>query len=116
MSAVYRRVHLFDVELPDGEYLESETIAPGDEIVSAKAGSATLGLSVCYDVRCPELYRLLALRGAQVLAVPAAFTLQSGKDHWELLLRARAVENQAFVVAPAQWGSRPTAGGPTEGP
>jgi len=106
MSAVYRRVHLFDVELPDGEYLESETIAPGDEIVTAKAGSATLGLSVCYDVRCPELYRLLALRGAQVLAVPAAFTLQSGKDHWELLLRARAVENQAFVVAPAQWGQQ----------
>lgn len=106
MSAVYRKVHLFDVELPDGEYLESETIAPGDEIVTAKAGSATLGLSVCYDVRFPELYRLLALRGAQVLAVPAAFTLQSGKDHWELLLRARAVENQAFVVAPAQWGQQ----------
>ncbi|HEX2182184.1 MAG TPA: nitrilase-related carbon-nitrogen hydrolase, partial [Rubrobacteraceae bacterium] len=68
--------------------------------------AATLGLSVCYDVRFPELYRLLALRGAEVLAVPAAFTLQTGKDHWELLLRARAVENQAFVVAPAQWGRK----------
>jgi predicted amidohydrolase len=65
-----------------------------------------LGLSVCYDVRFPELYRLLALRGAEILAVPAAFTLQTGKDHWEILLRARAVENQAFVVAPAQWGRK----------
>ena len=90
----------------DREYLESETIAPGTEIVTAKAGVATLGLSVCYDVRFPELYRLLALRGAEILVVPAAFTLQTGKDHWELLLRARAVENQAFVVAPAQWGQK----------
>jgi predicted amidohydrolase len=78
----------------------------GREIVTAKAGAATVGLSVCYDVRFPELYRLLALRGAEVLAVPAAFTLQTGKDHWELLLRARAVENQAYVVAPAQWGRK----------
>jgi len=106
MSAVYRKVHLFDVKAPDREYLESGTIEPGAEIVTAKAGTATLGLSVCYDVRFPELYRLLALRGAEVLMVPAAFTLQTGKDHWELLLRARAVENQAFVVAPAQWGQK----------
>ena len=106
MSAVYRKIHLFDVKAPDREYLESETIAPGAEIVTAKAGAATLGLSVCYDLRFPELYRLLALRGAEVLVVPAAFTLQTGKDHWELLLRARAVENQAFVVAPAQWGQK----------
>ena len=106
MSAVYRKIHLFDVKAPDGEYLESETIAPGTEVVTAKADAATLGLSVCYDVRFPELYRLLALRGAEVLMVPSAFTLQTGKDHWELLLRARAVENQAFVVAPAQWGQR----------
>jgi deaminated glutathione amidase len=106
MAAVYRKIHLFDVKAPDREYLESGTIAPGEEIVTAKAGAATLGLSVCYDVRFPELYRLLALRGAEVLAVPAAFTLQTGKDHWELLLRARAVENQAFVVAPAQWGRK----------
>ena len=106
MSAVYRKIHLFDVKAPDPEYLESRTIAAGTQIVTAKAGVATIGLSVCYDVRFPELYRLLALRGAEVLAVPAAFTLQTGKDHWELLLRARAVENQAYVVAPAQWGKK----------
>jgi predicted amidohydrolase len=106
MSAVYRKIHLFDVKAPDREYLESRTIAAGREIVIAKAGAATVGLSVCYDVRFPELYRLLALRGAEVLAVPAAFTLQTGKDHWEILLRARAVENQAYVIAPAQWGRK----------
>jgi predicted amidohydrolase len=106
LAAVYRKIHLFDVKAPDREYLESATIAPGEEIVTAKAGATTLGLSVCYDVRFPELYRLLALRGAEVLAVPAAFTLQTGKDHWELLLRARAVENQAYVIAPAQWGRK----------
>ena len=106
MTAVYRKIHLFDVKVSDREYLESANIAPGSEIVTAKAGAATLGLSVCYDVRFPELYRLLALRGAEILAVPAAFTLQTGKDHWELLLRTRAVENQAFVVAPAQWGQK----------
>jgi deaminated glutathione amidase len=106
MTAVYRKIHLFDVKAPDREYLESRTIAAGTEIVTAKAGAATVGLSVCYDLRFPELYRLLALRGAEVLAVPAAFTLQTGKDHWELLLRARAVENQVYVVAPAQWGRK----------
>lgn len=106
ISAVYRKIHLFDVRATDREYLESRTISPGTEIVTAKGGGATVGLSVCYDVRFPELYRSLALRGAQVLMVPAAFTLQTGKDHWELLLRARAVENQAFVVAPAQWGRK----------
>jgi predicted amidohydrolase len=106
LTAVYRKIHLFDVKVSDRDYLESANIAPGDEIVTAKAGAATLGLSVCYDVRFPELYRLLALRGAEILAVPAAFTLQTGKDHWEILLRARAVENQAFVVAPAQWGRK----------
>jgi predicted amidohydrolase len=106
MTALYRKIHLFDVKVSAREYLESANIAPGNEIVTAKAGAATLGLSVCYDVRFPELYRLLALRGAEILAVPAAFTLQTGKDHWELLLRTRAVENQAFVVAPAQWGQK----------
>lgn len=107
MVAVYRKIHLFDVKVSeDKEYLESATIAPGDEVVTAKAGTATLGLTVCYDVRFPELYRLLALAGAEVLAVPAAFTLQTGKDHWEVLLRARAIENQAFVLAPAQWGRK----------
>ena len=106
LTAVYRKIHLFDVKVSDKEYLESANIAPGSELVTAKAGVATLGLSVCYDVRFPELYRLFALRGAEVLAAPAAFTLQTGKDHCELLLRARAVENQAFVVAPAQWGRK----------
>src|SRR5215203_2429818 len=106
MSAVYRKIHLFDVKVPDRDYLESQTIAAGTEIVTAKAGAATIGLTVCYDVRFPELYRLLALRGAGILSVPSAFTLQTGKDHWELLLRARAVENQAYVVAPAQWGKK----------
>lgn len=106
LVAVYRKIHLFDVKAPDRAYFESRTIAPGREIVTAKADSATLGLSVCYDVRFPELYRLLALRGAEILAVPAAFTLQTGKDHWELLLRARAIENQSFVLAPAQWGQK----------
>lgn len=106
LSAVYRKIHLFDVKAPDREYLESAAIEPGSEVVVAKAGSSVVGLSVCYDVRFPELYRLLALRGAEILAVPAAFTLQTGKDHWELLLRARAVENQSFVIAPAQWGRK----------
>jgi deaminated glutathione amidase len=106
LVTMYRKIHLFDVKAPDQEYVESRTIAPGREIVTAKAGAVTLGLSICYDLRFPELYRLLALRGAEVLAVPAAFTLQTGKDHWELLLRARAVENQAYVIAPAQWGQK----------
>ncbi|HSL01388.1 MAG TPA: carbon-nitrogen hydrolase family protein [Rubrobacteraceae bacterium] len=106
MVALYRKIHLFDVKVSDREYLESASIAPGREVVTAKAGATTIGLSVCYDVRFPELYRLLALDGAEVLAVPAAFTLQTGKDHWEVLLRARAIENQAFVLAPAQWGQK----------
>jgi predicted amidohydrolase len=106
LVAVYRKIHLFDVKAPDRQYLESNLITPGREIVTAKAGPTTLGLSVCYDLRFPELYRLLTLRGAEILAVPAAFTLATGKDHWELLLRARAIENQAFVVAPAQWGQK----------
>lgn len=106
MSAVYRKIHLFDVKAPDREYLESKHIEAGSEAVVAKAGAATVGLSVCYDVRFPELYRMLALRGAEIFTVPAAFTLQTGKDHWEILLRARAVENQCFVVAPAQWGQK----------
>ncbi len=106
MVASYRKIHLFDVKAPDREYVESRTIAPGREGITAKAGVATLGLSVCYDLRFPELYRLLALGGTKILAVPSAFTLQTGKDHWELLLRARAVENQAYVLAPAQWGQK----------
>jgi predicted amidohydrolase len=102
---VYRKIHLFDVEVGDGaRYRESEAVAPGTEPVVADTEVGKLGLSVCYDVRFPELYRRLTQEGATILAVPAAFTLMTGKDHWEILLRARAIENQAYVIAPAQWG------------
>jgi predicted amidohydrolase len=105
--AVYRKIHLFDVEAGGVEYRESEHEAPGDEIVTAPAGEVTVGMSVCYDLRFPELYRILALRGAQVVAIPSAFTLATGRDHWEVLLRARAIENQVFVLAPNQVGETP---------
>jgi len=99
-DAVYRKIHLFDVDLPDGtKILESETIAPGSETVTAEAPFGTLGLSVCYDLRFPELYRRLVDAGAIALAIPAAFTLTTGKDHWHVLLRARAIEQQCYVLA-----------------
>jgi predicted amidohydrolase len=108
LKAVYRKVHLFDVQVGDVEYRESDSDEPGDEIVTTEAqDGTTIGLSVCYDVRFPELYRILALGGATVLSVPANFTRTTGAAHWELLLRARAVENQAFVLAPAQSGEYP---------
>jgi predicted amidohydrolase len=108
LRAVYRKVHLFDVQVGDVEYRESDSDEPGDELVVSEADDGTrIGLSVCYDVRFPELYRILALNGALVLTVPANFTRATGEAHWELLLRARAVENQAFVVAPAQAGEYP---------
>jgi predicted amidohydrolase len=103
--AVYRKIHLFDVDIPDGaRYRESESIAPGTETVVARTPLGTVGLSVCYDLRFPELYRALSKQGAEILCVPAAFTLHTGKDHWEVLLRARAIENQCYVIAPAQFG------------
>jgi predicted amidohydrolase len=103
--AVYRKVHLFDVAIPDGaEYRESATVAPGAQPVVASTPWGGLGLSVCYDLRFPELYRALAGAGARMLAVPAAFTLHTGRDHWHVLLRARAVENLCFVLAAAQFG------------
>lgn len=103
--AHYRKIHLFDIDLPGMEHLkESRAVAPGSDVVVADAGFARLGLSICYDVRFPELYRRLSLEGAQVLAVPSAFTQRTGRAHWELLLRARAVENLAYVFAPAQVG------------
>jgi deaminated glutathione amidase len=103
--AVYRKVHMFDVEVGGTRYEESAIEAPGDEIVVTETdGAVPLGMSVCYDLRFPELYRVLAVRGARVLLVPSAFTLATTRDHWELLLRARAIENQAFVVAPNQVG------------
>jgi predicted amidohydrolase len=106
VAAAYRKIHLYDVELPDQPPIrESDSIAAGEEIVTASTGGARLGLSICYDVRFPELYRALMAQGAQVLCVPAQFQHTTGRDHWHTLLRARAIENQAFVVAPAQWGS-----------
>jgi deaminated glutathione amidase len=107
IEAVYRKIHLFDVDLVasgGAVYRESARVAPGDQVVVAKTPEAVIGLSVCYDLRFPELYRALAARGAQLLMVPSAFTRETGKDHWEVLLRARAIENQAFVLAPAQCG------------
>ena len=104
MRAVYRKIHMFDVNVAGVEYRESATEEPGEEIVVSEAGGVPLGLSVCFDLRFPELYRILAVRGARVIAVPAAFTRPTGEAHWELLLRARAVENQAFVVAADQVG------------
>ena len=107
-KAVYRKVHMFDVQVGGRTYRESEHEAPGEEIVlSETAAGAALGLTVCYDLRFPELYRILAVKGARILLVPAAFTKVTGQAHWELLLRARAVENQAFVVAADQIGVSP---------
>lgn len=106
--AQYRKIHLFDVDLANGEkHYESERIVPGDQVVTAEVDGITFGLTVCYDLRFPELYRSLALRGAQILMVPAGFTLHTGRDHWEVLLRARAIENLCYVIAPAQVGQYP---------
>jgi|UniRef100_A0A7C5AKE0 predicted amidohydrolase len=106
--AVYRKIHLFDVNLPGGPvFKESDFVRPGTEVVAvALPGTPfTAGLAICYDLRFPELFRALVSRGANLLFVPAAFTFATGRDHWEVLLRARAIENQAYVVAPAQWGT-----------
>ena len=102
--ATYRKIHLFDVEVGGVIYRESEAEEPGGEAVLAEAEDWKLGLSVCYDVRFPELYRILALEGAHIVTVPAHFTTPTGKDHWQVLLRARAIENQLYVVAAAQVG------------
>ncbi len=104
--ARYDKLHVYDVDLPTGEsHRESETIRPGDRAVVAKTPWGGLGLTICYDVRFAHLYRALALAGADMIAVPAAFTVPTGEAHWELMLRARAVEAGAFVLAPAQGGS-----------
>ena len=105
VRAVYRKIHLFDVDLADGSvYRESGHIAPGTEVVTGEAAGLVQGLTVCYDLRFPELYQRLERAGARLLWVPAAFTLHTGKDHWEVLLRARAIENGGYVAAPAQFG------------
>ncbi|HVY78458.1 MAG TPA: carbon-nitrogen hydrolase family protein [Solirubrobacterales bacterium] len=105
--AVYRKIHMFDVDVGGVSYRESEHEEPGGEIVTATAAGLEIGLSVCYDLRFPELFRILALRGARLFTLPSAFTLATGRDHWEVLLRARAIENQAFVLAPNQVGEAP---------
>jgi predicted amidohydrolase len=105
--AVYRKVHMFDVDAGGVSYRESEHEQPGSELVTAPVGDLIAGLSVCYDLRFPELFRILALRGARILTVPSAFTTATGRDHWEVLLRARAIENQAFLLAPNQVGEAP---------
>ena len=107
VEAAYRKIHMFDVDVGGVAYRESEHEEPGTEVVVAHAADVPIGLTVCYDLRFPELYRILAVRGARVITVPAAFTLHTGKDHWEPLLRARAIENQAFVLAPNQIGEAP---------
>jgi deaminated glutathione amidase len=105
--AVYRKIHMFDVDAGGVSYRESEHERPGAEPVTAPLGELVLGMTVCYDLRFPELFRILALRGARIVAVPSAFTLATGRDHWEVLLRARAIEDQVFVVAPNQSGEAP---------
>jgi predicted amidohydrolase len=113
LVARYRKIHLFDVDLPgQSPFRESSTFTPGDQLVTHDTDVGRIGLSICYDLRFPELYRGLMVMGAEVLFVPAQFQYETGKDHWEVLLRARAIENQCFVVAPGQWG---TFGDPAKG-
>jgi predicted amidohydrolase len=105
--ATYRKIHMFDVDAGGVSYRESEFEQPGTEAVATAVGDLPVGMTVCYDLRFPELFRILALRGTRLIAVPSAFTLATGRDHWEVLLRARAIENQLFVIAPNQWGEAP---------
>lgn len=105
LAAVYRKIHLYDVEIPGRvSYQESRGVAPGAETVVSEIAGVPTGLSICYDLRFPELYRRLAIDGAQLIVVPAAFMLHTGRDHWEVLLRARAIESQCYVVAAGQIG------------
>jgi predicted amidohydrolase len=105
--AVYRKIHMFDVDVDGVAYRESEHEETGTEIVTAPVAGLIAGLTVCYDLRFPELHRILAVRGARLLTIPSAFTSVTGRDHWEVLLRARAIENQVFVLAPNQVGAAP---------
>jgi predicted amidohydrolase len=108
IKGVYRKIHMFDVVVGGIEYRESASEDPGEEIVTSEAAAGVpLGLTVCYDLRFPELFRILAIRGARVITLPAAFTKVTGQAHWEILIRARAIENQAFVVAADQIGTHP---------
>lgn len=104
--ARYRKMHLFDIEAPDGKsYRESNTFGRGTEVVTYRAEGREIGASICYDIRFPELYQALAKKGAELIMVPAAFTTQTGKDHWEVLLRARAIETETYVIASGQCGT-----------
>lgn len=104
-AARYDKLHLFDIALDaDHDFRESRTISAGSRVVSARVDGWSIGLSICYDLRFPELYRALSAGGADAFLIPSAFTARTGKDHWELLLRARAIENLAYVIAPGQWG------------
>ena len=108
----YRKVHLFDITAPDGTgYRESATYGAGDSVVTVAVGGVRLGLAICYDLRFAELFLALRRAGAELILVPAAFTLQTGRDHWEVLLRARAIETQCWVAAPATWGQHQDPGG-----
>jgi predicted amidohydrolase len=108
LKAVYRKIHMFDVQIGKRSYRESDLEEPGAEIVvSETAGEVEIGLAICYDLRFPEVFRILAVRGARVIALPSAFTLPTTRDHWEVLLRARSIENQTFLVAANQVGSHP---------
>jgi len=108
VAAVYRKLHMFDVTVEGRSYRESDLELPGEEIVlSATADGMRLGLAVCYDLRFPELFRVLAVRGARTFALPSAFTLPTTRDHWDVLVRARAIENQTFVIAANQVGAHP---------
>lgn len=105
IAATYRKAHLFDIDVPGEVQRESDVIAPGDQLVVAEVDGFSLGMSICFDVRFPEMYRQLALYGATVFAIPAAFTRVTGRVHWDVLVRARAIENHAFVIAAAQVGT-----------
>ncbi|GIF15266.1 carbon-nitrogen hydrolase family protein [Actinoplanes teichomyceticus] len=105
LAATYRKIHLYDVEIAGRvSYQESRTVAPGDRTVVTEIDGVPTGLSICYDLRFPELYRQLAVAGAKIVVVPAAFMMHTGRDHWEVLLRARAIENQCYVLAAGQIG------------
>lgn len=106
--ASYSKLHMFDITLADGTpFNESDKVRPGEKIVTVETELGVFGMSICYDVRFPEMYRLMTLKGAQVIFVPASFTMPTGKDHWEPLLRARAIENGCYIVAPGQIGKKP---------
>lgn len=109
--AAYRKIHLFDVDVAGGLSIkESDCIAPGEQVVVAETALGRIGMTICYDLRFPELFRALVDQGADVICVPSAFTLTTGKDHWHPLLRARAIETQTHVLAPAQWGTHDEGG------